>query len=163
MAQFLDRDFFGYQVCLRPDDWLRKRLVVPKLHFVALFPYFSGSDIYFSLRIKPNKEIRGRPPTTIKYTWYLSKRGDKEHCNSDSGVAEVADKKYKTRLFLGSFSFTDEYKLDLEVTRDNEPQSDNVANFEVTSRANFDLKLLWLLIGAVITIIGGVIGYFIGK
>lgn len=163
MAQFLDRDFWGYQVRLRPDDWLRKRLVVPKLHFVALFPYFSGSVIHFSLHIKPSKEIRGQPPTTLKYTWYLSKRDDKEPCNNDSGVAEVADKGDKKRLSLGSFPFTDEYKLDLEITRDDELQSDNVANFEVTSRADFNLKFLWLLVGAVLTIIGGVIGYFIGR
>ena len=162
MAQFLDRDFWGYQVRLRPDDWLRKRLVVPKLHFVALFPYFSGSVIHFSLHIRPGKEIRGQFPTTLKYTWYLSKRGDKEPCSSGSGVAET-DKGDTKRLALGNFSFTDEYKLDLEVTRDDESQSDNVANFEVTSRADFDLRLLWLLVGAVLAIIGGVIGYFIGR
>ena len=46
---------------------------------------------------------------------------------------------------------------------DNRRQSDNVANFEVTSRADFDLRLLWLLVGAVLAIIGGVIGYFIGR
>lgn len=152
MSQFSDRDFFGYRVCVRPDDWLRKRTVMPKLHFTVV-PYFSGSDISFSLCVKPNKE---RSPSTLKYTWHLRKKGEEEPCNSGSGIAVVSNEKYPTKLFLGHFSFTDEYMLDLKVTRGDEQESQNVADFEVTSRATL-LKDFWLVILAL------VIGIIIGK
>jgi len=151
MPQFSDRNFFGHQVCLRPDDWLRKPVFMPKLHF-AFMPYFSGSDISFSLRIKPNK---GKTPDTLKYTWYLRERGNEELYNSGSGVAVISDKEYKARLFLGHFSFTNEYKLDLKVTRGDEQQSDNVGDFEATSRASVEKSFLWIVLSLVIGIVIG--------
>ena len=151
MSQFSDRNFFGHQVCLRPDDWLRKRFFMPKLHF-AFVPYFSGSDISFSLCIKPNE---GKKPDTLKYTWYLSARGDKEPFKSDSDVAVISDKEYETKLFLGHFSFTNEYKLDLKVTRANTQQFDTVADFEVTSRAIVEKNFWWIILSLVIGVIIG--------
>lgn len=151
MPQFSDRDLLAHQVSLRPDDWLRKRVFMPKLHF-AFVPYFSGSDIYFSLRIKPNKE---KTPDTLKYTWHLRARGNEELYSSGSGVAVTSDKEYKTRLLLGHFSFTDEYRLDLRVTRGNEQQSDNVADFEVTSRASVEKDFLLITLSLVIGVVIG--------
>lgn len=163
MPQFLDRTFHGYRVYVRPDDWLRKPFVVPKLHFVAFFPYLSGSDIYFSVHIKLNEEKKDEPPVTLKYTWYLRTKDGGKTCNSGDGIAVISDKEYKTRLFLGNFPFTGEYKLDLKVTCDNNTQLDNVASFEVTSRADATLKLSWLLLGALLPIIGGIIWHFISR
>jgi len=151
MPQFSDRDFFGHQICLRPEDWLRKRTFVPVLN-MTMVPYFYGSDIYFILRIKPNK---GKTTKTLKYTWYLLKKDDKKPCNSGAGIAVVSSKEYKAKLFLGHLSYTYEYKVDIEVSMNSEMHKETMADFETTSRAIAEWKVFWFLVGVIVTIVVG--------
>ena len=145
MPQFSDRDFFGHQVCLRPEDWLRKH-IIPVLN-MTIVPYFYGSDIYFILHIKPNE---GKTTETLKYTWYLFKKDCKEPCNSGTGVAVVSNKEYKAKLFLGHLSYTYEYKVDIEVSMNNETHKETMADFETTSRAVVESKVIWFFAGVLV-------------
>jgi hypothetical protein len=57
--------------------------------------------------------------------------------------------------------------LNLEVTAGDKSQCQTVVDIETKSRADFQLAGIWLTVGAIVTlivtVIAGIIGYFIGK
>lgn len=153
MSQFSDRDYFGYNVSLRPNDWLRSRLRFPPLN-LELVPFFTGSDSYVNLRIKRTKVA---VPSTLKYDWMLFKKGSEEAEANGTGTADLTrNAEYKTILFLKHFSYTDEYRVDFWVTIGDKSECKTVADIEITSRANMMLNGWW-------GVLGGLIGFIVGK
>ncbi|HEX9896743.1 MAG TPA: hypothetical protein VGA85_03675 [Dehalococcoidales bacterium] len=154
MSQFSDREFYGYAIALRPNDWLRSWFRILGLN-LDLMPYFSGCDIYFNFIIAPTK--RAIPSPSIKYTWQLYKKGGNNQADANgSGSISNLTIKHKKKLFIGHFSYTDEYRLELEVELGGEKEDQTVADFEITSRAGA-LMNGWLLV------IGGLVGYLLGR
>ena len=160
MTQFLDRNYFGYNVSLRPNDWLRSRLRFPPLN-LDYVPYFTGSDISVILYIKRTKSAS---PDVLTYEWKLFKKNSVQPDATGTKKVDLKrDTEYKAVLFLKHFSYTDEYRVDFAVTTSDKHESSTVADFEITSRATFQFRLLWFLLGALFTILGVIIGYFMGQ
>ena len=155
MPQFLDRDYFGYRVCLRPTDLFRNYIRIKIPHRVDLFliPYLWGTDISFNLIIKATKLAT---PTALAYEWQLYTDEKKQPDKTGNGVADMTIKrKDKATLDLGHFSHTHKYHLNMKIkTMENESEYYTVADFETSSRTHFQL----LILAALFTVIGGVIG-----
>lgn len=160
MSQYNPRIFSGYEISVLPSDWLRSRLVVPKL-YLELFPYLAGADIIFNIRITPTPTAK--PCSSFNYDWQLYKKGNDKAIRTGSSVNPNPGKTLRDKLIIGHLSYTDEYSLDLAVTIGDDTECQTVADFEISSRANFLLTFIWFLAGAVLTIIAGLIGYLIGK
>ena len=167
MPQFSNRNYFGYDVDVFPSKNDRYRSKLYKLHLNKL-PYFMGADIIFTLTIKPT--IGAKPCSTLKYEWDLFKKDVDTPQLSGSGINETPNEKYTSVIDLKHLAFTDEYRLDLKIIIGDESLCWNVVDFEITSRASFELKFIWLSIGALFALLGifvgavitGVITYFIG-
>jgi len=159
MSQFSPRMLFGYSISVLPDDWLRKRLVVPKL-YLELFPYLAGADIIFNIHIAPTP--MAKLCSSFNYEWRLYKKEYNEATRIGIGKNPNPSKVFIDKLSIGHFSYTGEYRLDLAVTIGGDTECQTVADFEISSRANFQLKFIWFVAGAILTIIAGFIGYLIG-
>ena len=157
MSQFSPRIYFNeYRVTARPNDNFRRHLI-PRLN-LGILPYFNGADILFDLSILPIKRKTTLP--ILKYSLYLSKkRGNALIPIASNTIANVTHKAYKTTVSIGHFSFTDEYKLDMEIEYNGKAERLTIADFEIKSRASAQLLLIGFLLGLIAT----VIGYFIGR
>jgi hypothetical protein len=152
MSQFSPRAYSGFKVITTPNDWLRRWLIVPLL-YLELLPYFSGADIVFDVKMIRQRNDKLKP---FNYKWNLYKKGSENAERSGSGANTKPSKVFRTKLHIGHFSYTDEYRLDLTIEQNGSTESHTVADFEITSRADMLLNGWWL-------IIGGVAGYLIGK
>ena len=153
MSQFTDRYYFDYKVSLRPNDWLRSWFRFSPLN-LELVPYFFGSDISVKLHIKPTKTAI---PSILNYEWRLYKKNSIEPENIGKGVADMVNNSdYKTTLLLKHFSYTDEYRVDVDIMVNGNTKSQTMGDLEITSRANALLSGWWV-------VIGGVVGYLIGS
>ena len=156
MPQFLDRECFGYRVFLRPTDPFRKifRIKLPDLN-LFLLPYLWGTDIMFNLNIQATQSAL---PRVLKYEWQLYAKEEARPRVTGNGIVDMTTaRKRNTILDLGHFSFRYEYRLDITIeTESGEKCQKTVVDFETSSRTAFQMFLL----GALLTIIGVVIGYF---
>jgi len=130
--------------------------MIPKWNYV-LVPYFTGADIVYKLQITPTKSAI--PCSELKYNWILLKKDTDKPEDTNGGIVKSPSKEHTAEINLGHFPFSNEYKLDLQVTVNNTTESKTVADIEIISRANVQLTLIW----AILAFIFGIITYFIGK
>jgi hypothetical protein len=143
MSQYSTRNYFGYNIYLRPsvNDQIRRHLIIPK-YDISLVPYFGGSDIVLDLIIKPTYRII--PCSSLKCKWALYLKDKVEPCKvSDELEIRPNIHTHPKLINLGHFSFTNEYRLDLEVSIGDKSLKHDVADIEITSRANMQLSLIW--------------------
>ena len=125
-----------------------------------LLPYFWGSDIMFNLNIRATKSAL---PTVLKYDWQLYEKQTEKVCNAGNGIADMtARKNYKDTLDLGHFSFTYNYRLTMTIEGENKKKHYTVVDFETSNRTAFQMFLLGALVAIIGGVIGVVIGYFVG-
>jgi hypothetical protein len=157
MSQFIDREYFGYIVSLHSSDWIRSWFRFPPLN-LEFVPYWSGSEIYVTLKIKRTPSAK---PSVLQYEWKLFKKGNTEPENNGKGVVDMTvNNTFKTRVLLNHFSFSDEYKIDLIINKDNESKLQTVGDIQITNRAEAMQSNLSLVISV---IIGGIFGYILGR
>ncbi len=89
------------------------------------------------------------------------KKDDGKDYNSGAGIAVVSNKEHKVKLFLGHLSYTYEYKVDIEVSMNNEMNYGTMADFETTSRAIAESQVIWFLAGVILTFVVGFLTKFL--
>ncbi|MFC2008377.1 hypothetical protein ACFLT0_01645, partial [Chloroflexota bacterium] len=110
---------------------------------------------------------KSQSPTLLNYRWLLYKKGDNQPQKTGLGTVLSPNKKNTDTVDLEHFSYTDEYRLDFEVTINDATECGTIADFEIHSRASLQVALIWFVLASVVTvvagIVAGVIGYFIGS
>jgi len=71
MANFVEREWYGYKIKLRPSSVFRKNLSSWGLEPIILF--FNSTSVNFDLRINRFYEINVREDEPITYEWWLCK------------------------------------------------------------------------------------------
>ncbi|MBI4288311.1 MAG: hypothetical protein HY671_07795 [Chloroflexi bacterium] len=161
MSQFSPRSYFGYSFVVRPgdNDWLRRHLIVSK-YSLSVLPYFAGADLVFNLRVTPTENAV--PCAKLRYDWYLFRKGEKDACNRGHWDIVSPRDEYKGKIDLGHFAFTDEYRLDLEVTANGDKDCQTVADFEITSRANMQMAIIWFFLATALSVVMFLLGLWMG-
>lgn len=160
MSQFSPQKYFNrYKVSAKPNDWIRRHLV-PKLN-LCLLPYFCGADISLDIKIEPIKH--NTQPEVLEYDLLLYKKGNKnpEILTPSSNKVNMLQEN-KIIVKLRHFSFTDEYELVAKIRNNSEVESHTIADFEITSRANMQMAIIWFIVASFFSLISFLLGLWLG-
>lgn len=150
MPQFQTRGYSDYLVVVRPADWLRRRLVIPRLE-MCVFPYLSGTDVDFRMTVKP--KVKNMPLPEMSYTVYIQKKGESDWREFASQNHEASNSPICVILHLGHFSYSDEYAVELKIDINGKSIRQNIADIEFWSRANFEIGFVGLVLGAILGVL----------
>ena len=159
MPIFIDRYLLGYKVSMRPNDRFRK--VIHRFFPYDIVPYMYGSKLMLELRIKPVTPISIEE--SIQFEWNLQSVDGSIKFEPERESALISPNTgYKTEFATDLLIVPIQYKLDIKIIKnENESQCETIGLLTINDRDKFYETSFWLLIGAFITIVGGIIGYLI--
>ncbi len=189
MPSFISREWNGYKIRVIPNYEDKWRSFLWDTFRHELIPYLWGADISFDLKVKlPQHHDKTE---IIKYEWRLYTRDDKEVLKFDEGiicegiiqfsqtksewsfskrvtgdVIRLPDRRRRklAAINLGCISITDQYKLKMRFSDKNGTTSSDMvmAEFTIKDRDDVYLQMWWILVGAGVAVVAGIIGFMFG-
>lgn len=160
MPIFIDRYLLGYKVSMCPNDRFRK--FIHRFFPYDIVPYMYGSKLMLKLRIKPMTPISIEE--SIQFEWNLQSVDGSIKFEPRRDAARISPNKgYTTEFATDLLIVPTQYKLGIKIIKDgNKGQYETIGLFTINDRDKFYETFFWLLVGAFITIVAGIIGYLIG-
>jgi len=160
MPVFIDRNYNGYIVTVRPRDKYRKLFHFKQWYW---FPYLDGSVLWLNLKIEPDKTLSANQE--IKCEWRFRRLCDDQPFGHKEFIATMLPSEpveIVSDLILDSTKYVLELKLDELGSARKEGKFQIIALFTVQDRDNFYSQFVWFFAGAIILVVGTIIGTLLG-
>lgn len=167
MPNFNKHRWNGYVFQFRVHDYIRGFV-----HFIFhhdFLPYFYGTRIVFDQEVY---RVDKNADKTIKYNWRLCSPDDQQEYASGKGIVETSVISFKyfhlpsyqeKAIDIGSLSICTQYKVQImySTSKETSPYF-TISEFTLKDRDDFYAQIIVpVLLAIIISIIGGIAGWFI--
>ncbi len=159
MPVFIDRNYNGYIVTVRPRDRCRKFIRFKQWYWL---PYLDGSVMWMTLKIEPAKTLPANKE--IKYEWRFKRLSDNQLFGHKEVIATTLPSEpieVVSDLILDSTKYVLELKLDELGSENKEEKFQVIAVFTVQDRDDFYSQFVWFFAGAIVLFFGTLLGFLL--